>query len=227
MSGNKQICIVDTDSLLFAFRLELRPEKAIQKISRRFDLIIPEKVVEEYADKTKRRLLREYDDVKQDIDLFLERRKDDGKIVKNDVYSHCLQYAERWFNLVGKQEEYKNKIDEGERHCMALGLFLSRKNEQCLYLVTDDFTAIDAGIRLFVKKQRIGLVYSLPELIILNYLLDRGIPELNVRAFINDYFIFNKPQSAEFLDLKTKFLEEIEMSCRKQFSSSCNICCKL
>jgi len=226
MFGKKKICILDTNSLLFSFKLDVRPERAIDKIIRRFNLAIPEKILEEYTSKAKKGLLKEYDNIKQDIDLFFRRMKSEGRIFETRNYFHCLKYTERWFNLMGKQEEYKNKIDEGEKHCIALGLFLSRKNEKCLYIVTDDFDAVDAGIRLFVERQKIGLVFSLPELMTMNYLIDRGVLELNIKSFISDYFNLNKMRSDKFSNLKTELFEEIDYSCKKQFYHNCNICCR-
>jgi len=215
---------MDTDSLLFSFKLNLYPERVIDRLKDRFDLVLPYKVFEEYNNKVKKGMLKEYDIIKSDIDIFFKQMMKDGKIYDYKKYSYCLKYIKRWFNLMGLQKQF-HKIDDGEKHCIALGLFLSRYNKKCLFVITDDFEAIKAGIETFVKKQKIGLVYSIPDIMIWTYLVDKRVSRSHIRGFINDYFNLNVLKSKYFYQLKDELVKEIEWSCRVQLFDECKLCC--
>ena len=222
--GDKPICIMDTDTLLFSFKLDLLPMRAIDRVNQRFDLVFPYKVFEEYKNQCKRGLARDYESVRSDIDLFFEERKRKDKIIEERLYSHCLKYLHRWFNLVGMQRTYY-ELNEGERHCIALSLYMSRQKKKRLFVITDDFDARDAGIDLFICRQRIGLVYSLPGVMILTYLSTKDVTKQHLLGFMTDYFNLTPPRSVGLRELRRRFLEEIELSCREQSFDKCGLVC--
>jgi len=215
------ICIMDTNSLLFSFKLDLLPMRAIERVNQRFDLVVPHKVFEEYKNLSRRR--KDYELVRSDIDRFFGELKRKGKIIEEKVYSHCLNYVHEWFNLTGMQRLF-DTLGEGEKHCIALGLYMSRQRKECLFMITDDFDARE-GIDFFFCRQRIGLVYSLPGVMILTYLSNRDVSTQRILGFINDYFNLNPPKKVDMRELKSRFLEEIDMSCRKKSFDECGLIC--
>jgi len=221
---SKSVCIMDTDSLLFSFRLDCPPKRVIDRVDHQFDLFFPYEVLEEYKNRVRKGQLKSYDYVKSDIDLFFARKIKEDKVVKEEIYSHCLKYLHRWFNLIGMQNEYYT-LGEGEKHCIALGLHMSRKDKKCLIIMTDDFEARNAGIDLFAYRQRMGLVSSLLGTMVFIYFVNRDISGLYMLGLVNDYFTLNTPKSAFMRDFKKKILEDIKWSCKMQSSLRCKLSC--
>lgn len=215
---------MDTDSLLFSFRLDCTPKLVIDRVNQSFDLFFPYKVYEEYKSKFIKGQLKGYDYVKSDIDLFFQRKTKEDRVIPEEVYSHCLEYVHRWFNLIKKQEQYYT-LDEGEKHCIALGLYLSRRNRNCLIVMTDDFRARDAGIDLFARRQQLGLVRSLLGTMVFVYFTNRDVTEQHMRHLISDYFNLTKPKSAGMRNFRKKILDDINWSCRMQSSHKCRLSC--
>ena len=222
--ANKSICIMDTDSLLFSFRLDCPPRWVIDRFDKQFDLYFPRKVVEEYKDNFRKGRLKGYDSVKADIDLFLDRKMKIGRVVDEKVYSVCLKYLKRWFSLIGKQKEYYS-LGEGEKHCVALGLYMSRRHKECLIVMTDDFRARNAGIDLFICRQRTGMISSLLTGMLFIYFINTDISGIHMRGLVNDYFNLNPPSSPNVLTFKHKILEDIKFSCREQYFHECGLSC--
>jgi hypothetical protein len=215
---------MDTDSLLFSFRLDCPPRRVIDRFDKQFELLFPRKVVEEYENNLRSGRLKSYDSVKSDIDLFLDQKIKAGKVVDERVYSNCLKYVKRWFSLIGKQKEY-NSLGEGERHCIALGLYMSHRNKKCLVVMTDDLPARDAGIDLFVCRQHIGLISSLLTTMLFIYFVNTDLSDLYIRGLVNDYFNLNPPKSPNVLSFRDNILEDIKFSCREQHFRKCGLSC--
>lgn len=221
---SRSICIMDTGSLLFSFRLDCPPRLVIDRVDQAFDLFFPYKVYKEYKGKLIKGQLKSYDSVRPDIDLFFRRKIKEDRIIQEKVYFYCLKYVHRWFNLIGKQEEYYT-LGEGEKHCIALGLHLSRRNRKCLIVMTDDFNARDAGIDVFACRQQLGLVRSLLGTMVFIYFTNRDITELYIRGLVNDYFNLNRPKSTSMLSFRKKIIEDIKWSCRRQSYQKCRLSC--
>lgn len=222
--GCKPICIMDTDSLLFSFKLECPPVRAINRISRHFDLFFPYKVLEESKNNIKGKNGRIYDDVKFNIDLFFKRKIKENRVFTEDVYSNCLKHIHRWFNLIEEEEKYYT-LGDGEKHCVALGLYLSRIKKESLIVITDDFRAINAGFANFVAGQRVGLISSLIGTMLFIYFINKDISELRIRGIVNDYFMMNRPEHFDFEQYKMGILKDIKLSCRVQSFDDCKIHC--
>ena len=223
---DKSICIMDTDSLLFSFGLRCPPRRVINRFDQRFDLFFPRKVVEEYREIFMKGQLEKYDcaPVKSDIDLFIERKENEDRVIEEDDYRNCLKYVKRWFNLAGRQSEYHN-LGDGEKHCIALGLYMNRGNKKYLMVMTDDFRAIDAGVGLFVYKQRIGLMCSLLSAMLFIYSVSSDLSSLYMYGLVNDYFDLNRPKKQNIIDFRESILKDIKWSCRGQFYEICGLSC--
>jgi len=224
MKGNKPICVMDTDTLLFSFKLDCPPNRVIDRLDRQFDLFFPHKVKEEYENKVRQGVLGDYDDFIPDINLFLKRKSSQKRLVEERKYSHCLKYLQRFFNLMGMQERY-NKLGDGEKHCVALGLFMSRIRKDCVIVATDDFGAREAGIDLFVCKQFIGMVRPLLGAMVFVYCVSTDIPEWRMRTLVKEYFDLNPPTHVGMRNFKEKILKEIELCCRRQNYDECKLSC--
>lgn len=220
----RSICIMDTDSLLFSFRLDCPPTRVIDRVNQAFDLFFPQKVCEEYKRRLLEGKLKSYDAVTPDIDLFFQQKRRENRIIKEDVYSHCLESVKRWFNLIKWQKEYY-ALGEGEKHCIALGLYLSRRNKNNLIVMTDDLDARDAGIDVFASRQQLGLVRSLLGTMVFIYFTNRDITEPRIRGLINEYFNLNKPRTPRMLSFRKKIKEDLKWSCRAQSYQKCRLSC--
>ena len=223
-ADNRISCILDTSSLIFSFKTELSSKLVIKRLDDRFNLIFPSKVVDEYSNQFKKRKFSEYKDIEPDLRLFIEKKRNEGKIIGENEYSDCLDYVKRWFNLL-KMEENFWSLGDGEKHCIALALYWSRRTRQPLLLISDDYKARADCVDYFICKQRIGSVDSIPGLIILIYSIQKEIPELNVRASINTYFNLFKDKTIYFDNLRKEFIKELNLSCRAQNFESCKLKC--
>jgi hypothetical protein len=220
----RALCIMDTDSLLFSFKLECPPKGVIDRFDKQFDLFFPRKVVQEYRGGIRSGKLKNYDDVKSDIDLFIDQKDRAGRIVDDAIYSDCLKYVKRWFDLTGKQEIFYT-LGDGEKHCVALGLHMSRKNKKCLVVMTDDFRARNAGVDVFVDKQQIGLISSLLTGMLFVFFVSTDLSGSYMRGLVNDYFDLNKPKTQNMRNLKDEILDDIKFSCKEQHFRDCGLSC--
>lgn len=215
---------MDTCSLLFSFKTELSSKLVIKRLDDRFNLVFPSKVVDEYLNDFREGRLSEYKDIEPDLRLFMKKKRDEGKIISENEYSICLDYVERWFNLLKMQKKFRD-LGDGEKHCIALALYWSRHTRQPLLLISDDYKARVNCVDYFVCKQRIGLVDSIPGLMISIYSTQKEIAEINVRASINTYFNLFKERKIYFDTLRKKYFEELDLSCRIQNLDSCRLKC--
>jgi hypothetical protein len=210
--------------LLFSFNVECPPKHAIDRIDKQFDVFFPSKVLEEYRTRLAKGQLKRYEDVRPDIDLFFLQKKKTGKLIDERIYVHCLEYVKRFFSLTGKQKEYY-ALDEGEKHCVALGLYLSRRTKGCVLVLTDDFRAREAGIDLFVCRQCLGLVRSFLGAMVFIYCVNKDIPEWRILTIVNEYFALNPPKRASMVDFKEKILGDIKLCCKRQNFDRCSLSC--
>lgn len=218
-------CVMDTDSLIFSFKLNLVPFRAIDRIESQYQLILPSKVIDEYKSRSRKwSTYKESESVRSDIDSFLRKKNDTGEVISEDKYCECIKHVKKWYDTAKKQGEFHN-LGDGEKHCLALGLYWNRKYKTPVFILTDDFRAIRAGLSCFVFSQRIGLTYSVPEAMISLYLVTRTIRKVNVLGFINDYFDLNKGKKIELKALKVRFKKEILSSCRERNLANCAQSC--
>jgi len=194
-------------------------------LDKQFDLFLPEKVFQEYLGKLSKGQLEGYDDVRPFIDLYFKRKRTEGKLIEEKTYTECLKYVKRFFFLIGKQKKYR-ALGEGEIHCIALGLYLSRKIKRGVFVLSDDFGAIDAGIDTFVYKTCFGSVRSLLEAMVFLYCISRDIPVLRMYNLVKDYFVLNEPKSLHMQDFQKEIIEDITRSCRRrQKNWQCSLPC--
>jgi hypothetical protein len=215
---------MDTDSLLFSFKLDCPPARVIDRLDRQFDLFFPYKVKEEYDKKLRKGQLQEYDDLIPDINLFFERKSRENRIKEEKVYLHCLKYLGKYFGAVGKQKEYYS-LGDGEKHCTALGLYISRVTRDCVVIATDDFGAREAGIDLFVCGQFVGLVHSLLGTMMFVYCVNTDIAEARMLGLATDYFHLNPPRHANMREFKERISKAIKLCCRGFNYDHCRVSC--
>lgn len=216
--------IMDTDTLLFSFSLECPPKRVIDRIAQQFDLFFPDKVFQEYRSQLSKGQLERYDSVRSDIDLYFTRKRKEGKLVEETKYAYCLEYVQRFFCMIGKQKEYES-LGEGEKHCIALGLYLSHKMKTCIVVLTDDFGAREAGIDFFACKTCLGSVHSLLGAMVFIYCISKDIPELHMRTLVNDYFSLNPAKRANTQRFREKIIHDIKLCCRRQNLDKCGLSC--
>lgn len=216
---------MDTDSLIFSFKLDLLPFKVIERLESQYHVILPSKVTEEYRAKSRTQpTYEQFEDIRPDVELFLRRKIDAREVISEETYGKCIEHIKKWYILSGRQKEF-HRLGEGEKHCLALGLYWNRKYKTPLFIITDDFRAVRSGLCRFVLRQRIGLLCSLPEAMISMYLSTRVIKKVHILGFITDYFHLSAPKKIESKNLKTGFEKEVMSSCREKNIRNCGQSC--
>jgi hypothetical protein len=220
MTLNRPFAVIDTDTLLYSFKLQCPPTKrVIEKIDSQFEIYLPEKVFEEYKNKLSKGQLADYDDIRAFIDVFFKKKRQESKLIGESEYFDCLTYVRRYYCLKGKQREFE-KLGQGEIHCIALGLSLSRKIKNAVFVFSDDFKAIDAGMGLFVYTTCFSSIRPLLEAMVFTFSVSNDIPELMLRNLVKEYFTINNPKKAKMIEYQNSILEIIGLSCRAQKNCS-------
>lgn len=208
MQTGRQTFVLDTCSLVNCSR-ELAGQKILALLDQIFHVVLPEKVYEELS------TIRV-----QDPNLltaargFIEVRKE--LVRETSEYAGCLNVVKEWFDQNKMSKEFSN-LHAGEIHCLALALYISKRERKFVILLTDDFKARRKGLLRFVLAQQIGIVRSTAEAVVLLYALERAIGESHATAAIQD-FVRNNTFTCYAQDY---FFDLIDMSCRRLGSTLC------
>lgn len=200
---SKGICVIDTCSLRSVSQIELGGVRIIERIYEVYDIIAPKTVLNEFSQS------EGYDPA-----TYYTR------VMEEVSFNCCLEVIERWFNKNNLQKEY-NQMAQADRHCIALALYMSRREKKMTVLLTDDFRATP-WIKEFFRAQKIGLTLSTPEIIIHIFTLFSAIGSDHVRYAINDFL--NKTQ-IQNKSLSDSFWTEFDACCRRLCSDFCNYPC--
>jgi len=95
-------------------------------------------------------------------------------------WNTCLHYVEWWLT----RNHYR--IAEGEKRCLSLALYLSRNKNSTIYLLSDDFRAIDI-ISEFMKIQRIGYANTTMDIVLEIYARKNAIRKEQVLMLFQEY----------------------------------------
>lgn len=197
----RQICVLDTDSILIGVSLELGGIKIIDWLSRIFDIYIPFFVV-------KHELKSASKDYELDIQEIHRKLHDiKVKVIANEYFDSCLKVTRKWL------KKSKLDIDEGERFCLGLSLYLSRNLKNFIFLITDDFRARDEALDKFVDEQKIGVTLSSPDIILYAFARNRAVTSAQTLSSFQDFFA--RMRAKKTLDKKRKYIESYVQICRK------------
>jgi len=174
-SGFLNTYVLDTNSIVNLYLLELGGKKVLDKIPAAY---IPEKVYREEIP----RIIRKENISIDDLDSYCLSRPNVKKVLTRE-FSRCIEFTNSWI----KSKYYFNPLDEGELHCLALSLLLSRKNKFFIVLITEEKTETVEIIREFMNLQRVGIVLSPVELMINLYCRERAIKESQIKQAIREY----------------------------------------
>lgn len=198
----RQICVLDTDSILIGVSLELGGTKIIDWLSKIFDIYIPFFVI-------KHELKGASKDYKLDIQEIRRKLHDiKVKVIVNEYFDSCLKVIRKWLNKSNLD------IDEGERSCLALSLYLSRNQKNFIFLITDDFRARDEALDKFVYGQKIGVTLSSPDMILYAFARNRDVSSAQTLCSLQNFFarMQVKKRASE---KKRKYMESYVQMCRK------------
>jgi hypothetical protein len=197
----KQVCVLDTDSIVVGFFIELGTIKLIDLLSSIFDIYIPFFVIKDEL----RSALTDYEIDVEDVRRKLHHIQ--AKVIPNETFDSCLKVIERWLN------KDKLNIDAGERFCLGLSLHLSRDLNNFVFLVTDDLRARQVALDKFVSRQKIGATLSSPDIILYAFARNRNISsDLVISSFQN---FFGKMPAKKTADKKQEYMESFNEICRK------------
>lgn len=205
------LCVPDTCSIIFSFKVELAGSKLIDLLNKEYTIIIPEKVKEECENKTR----AEESEIKEDVDRFLVDKNED--IVSSSKYEKCLEVIQKWFNK--KNMQRFNSLGEGEKHCVALVTYLNHIKRSRVLMLTDDFKASNLFQNL-IDQQKIGILESVPGFLIQYYNINRTISRNHVLMALRTYFSISPNAVYE-----PYINERLLMSCRELGFDICNIRC--
>lgn len=199
----KKICVLDADSIVIGFVLELGGIKLIDWLSRIFQIYIPFFVIKQELKKTSKDYNVDVEEIRRKLYAL------NVKVIANEYFSHCLDFAENWLN------ESDLSIDDGERFCLALSLYLSRNFNDFVFLITDDFRARSKALDEFVDMQKIGVALSSPDIILHSFARNRNISgDQTLRSF-QDFFSKMPAKKTLYLEIKKRYMQFYERICRK------------
>lgn len=197
----RQICVLDTDSILIGVSLELGGIKLIDWLSRIFDIYIPFFVIKHEL----KGASRDYELDIQEIRRKLHDIK--VKVIADEYFDSCLKFIRKWLR------KSKLDLDEGERFCLGLSLYLSRNLKDFIFLITDDFRARDEALDKFVDGQKIGVSLSSPDIILYAFARNREVSSAQTLRSFQDFFA--KMRAKKILDKKQKYMKSYVQMCRK------------
>lgn len=208
MQTSRETFVLDTCSLVNCSR-ELAGQKILALLYQMFHIVLPEKVNEELS------TIRVKDpDLLTFARGFIDVRKE--LVRETSEYACCLNVVKEWFDQNKMSKEFSD-LHPGEIHCLALALYIAKRERKFVILLTDDFKARRKGLLRFVLAQQIGIVRSTAEAVALLYALEQGIGESHAMAAIQDYVRNN----TFTYYAQSYFLNLIDMSCRRLGSSLC------
>jgi len=197
----KQICVLDADSILIGFSIELGTIKLIDWLSRIFDIYIPFFVIKHELGSASR-------DHEIDVeDIHRKLHHIQAKVIPDEAFDSCLKVTEKWLN------KHNVRIDDGERFCLGLSLHLSRSLNNFIFLITDDLRARDEALDKFVNRQKIGATMSSPDIILYNFTRNRTVSSEHVISSFQNFF--NKMPAKKTVDKKQEYMESFIEICRK------------
>ena len=138
--SGKQCCVTDTGALVNLSRIKIARRRAIEWVLEDFCLLIPQKI---------------FDEGKRNF----TRRDNKGRIfyfttIQQRIYAMgevCEIVIEQ--QVEGLEADLKSKIDSGEQKAAAFAFELSRKRNQYVLFVTNDFKAIPSLNQIFTTTQ--------------------------------------------------------------------------
>jgi len=170
--------VLDTNAIISLYLTELGGTKVIDKIS---VIYIPDYVFREELLPAIR---------KESIDNLDShcRSRPNIEIVPTSEFSQCIKFVKSWM----KAKFHHIPIHKGELFCLALSLFLSRKNKSFVILITEEKRETVKIIEEFMNLQKIGIILSPIELLISLYCREKFIKEHQIKLAIKDYKLRRK-----------------------------------
>lgn len=197
----KQMCVLDTDSVLIGVSLELGKIKLVGWLSEIFDIYIPSFVI-------KNELPGASGDYELDItEIRRILHKTKVKVIADEYFASCLKVTEKWLN------KSNLNIDKGELYCLALSLFLSRVLRNFMFFISDDFRARDEALDKFMNEQKIGLTLSSPDIILYAFSRNRKLTSNETLQAVQDFFATMKVKKT--LDKKKEYELSYLQMCRR------------
>ena len=117
--------VLDTNAIINLYSLELRGEKILDKLSKQSKIYLPDKVREELFNVIRR------EGIDHEVYNYI-LSKPYIKKVPNSKFDQCIRFVRDWVKSIHGY----NPLDEGELYCLALSLFLSRKNRSFIIMIT-------------------------------------------------------------------------------------------
>lgn len=197
----KQICVLDTDSIVIGMSVELGHIRLIDWMSRLFDIYIPNFIVRNELKSAS---------MDYDIDIQEIRRKLCNikvKVIADEYFDACIKLITKWL------AKSRLDIDDGEKYCLGLSLCLSRNLRDFVFLVTDDFRARDTALDKFMDKQKIGVILSSPDVILYTFARNRHVTGSHTLSSFQQFF--GKMEAKKILGKKQRYMESYEQICRK------------
>jgi rRNA maturation endonuclease Nob1 len=174
----KKSCVIDTSSLINVAKLEIRGELIAKILGRAFQIYAPTSVIAEYKD--------------ADREIIIDASK--ITIVDIEDFKPCLKAMDTWFESLAPDEQIKysyfNNVKEADKHCLALSLYLSKKEKAPNLLLMDDMRALNVFFP-FIQIQQNCLPKTLPEILIFLLSTYSEIQEDHIKGVLRDYKYYN------------------------------------
>ena len=200
--------VLDTCALINCGLVELAGVTVLDRLRRKYTLVIPDKVTEEFEDVIQ---LPDYDDRRTEVKSRVRRWV---RRIPLSTYSPCLPVLKKWYSIRRKATVFRDRLGDGEKHCMALALFLNRYCDVPVCLLTDDFKARNKfNVETLILEQQVGWVASSFESILYAY---RNAPAITFDQLQAAWLDYLQVLRGPLRPLKrTKLEEKLKLLCRK------------
>lgn len=210
VKSERNVCVPDACSLLFAGQVELKSKEVLEWLLERYDIYIPPTVKIECFNAIQR----------DSIELINEQKFKNHisqRTLSDRMFGHCVDYLTDYCNKFGVSEF--SEQHPGEMECLALCVYLNAQLGKPITFLTDDFAAIDSFAQ-FINDQKFAIQMCVPDIIINIFKTDLSVDENETSASLQTYYNIMK-QAMQHKIFKARF----NQSCRTVWFQKCASMC--
>ena len=209
----RNICVPDASSLLFSAQIELEGRTIFEWILDEFEVYINTQVKYEcFQNLQKRKVVLPYFGNKFKREISKREKK-----TRDFEYEKCLTYLERYCNE--NQASNFLKLGPGEKHCVALSLFINAKYDKPVTFLTDDFESIKI-ISPILNEYKFAIQKSIPDFLINLLKTNRVSNDNHIRGALQTYYNIMKKAVVH-----NKFKKRMRFNCHSYWIKNCGLRC--
>ncbi|MFW9887648.1 MAG: hypothetical protein ACFFER_05660 [Candidatus Thorarchaeota archaeon] len=152
--------VFDTGALLRSGTIKLSSTPILERLAIKDKLLCPDTVLQEFQGTIQN---PQYSSNRLNLQMLVSNHV---VTIPSWYYNHCMPVLRKWYShyrtkQIDGNTIWQTKMGIGEKHCLALALFLNRYEESQVCIVTDDFKARKHQLLCkFLEEQQMGWVVS-------------------------------------------------------------------